>query len=140
VANFSGGDWRCLVSAAILLPCVGIATRWRSPARLLVWATSAKPAVRVLTADEIQRIASLVSIAANHHVLPTRCLVRSLTLARMLARRGVATDVRVGVRTDDQGFAAHAWVEWEGLPLNDTADVPAQFAILDSPGRDVSGV
>ena len=51
-------------------------------------------------------------------VLPTdsRCLVRSLVLLTLLQRRGVATTLVIGVRSDPE-FAAHAWVEHEGAPL-----------------------
>jgi Transglutaminase-like superfamily len=51
-------------------------------------------------------------------LLPTdsRCLMRSLVLTRMLARRGVYTKVVIGVR-QDPSFAAHAWVELDGQPL-----------------------
>jgi hypothetical protein len=51
-------------------------------------------------------------------LLPTdsRCLMRSLVLVRMLAVRGVASTLVIGVRTDPD-FAAHAWVEWEGAGL-----------------------
>ena len=46
----------------------------------------------------------------------TRCLVRSLVLLRMLARRGIDATIVVGVRSDSE-FAAHAWVEHCGRPL-----------------------
>ena len=39
-----------------------------------------------------------------------RCLMRSLTLMTVLARRGIASTVVIGVRTSD-GFGAHAWIE-----------------------------
>lgn len=50
--------------------------------------------------------------------LPTdsRCLTRSLVVLGLLARRGVATSLVIGVDVDP-GFAAHAWVEREGVPL-----------------------
>ncbi len=51
-------------------------------------------------------------------VLPTdgRCLIQSLVLTRMLAARDIDSRVVIGVRVDD-GFAAHAWVEYEGRPV-----------------------
>lgn len=45
-----------------------------------------------------------------------RCLVRSLTLLRLLSRRGLPATVVIGVRTEPE-FAAHAWVEMEGRPV-----------------------
>lgn len=51
-------------------------------------------------------------------LLPTdsRCLVRSLVLTRLLARRGLSSSLVIGVRTEPE-FAAHAWVEHAGEPL-----------------------
>jgi Transglutaminase-like superfamily len=51
-------------------------------------------------------------------LLPTdgRCLMRSLVLTGMLARRGVYSTVVIGVRPGAK-FEAHAWVEVDGQPL-----------------------
>ena len=46
----------------------------------------------------------------------TRCLVRSLVLTRMLARRGIAATLVIGARADPD-FLAHAWVEHAGEPV-----------------------
>lgn len=42
--------------------------------------------------------------------LDSRCLVRSLVLAEMLARRGIESRVVIGVKPSPN-FRAHAWVE-----------------------------
>jgi hypothetical protein len=56
-------------------------------------------------------------------VLPTdsRCLMRSLVLSRLLARRGIDSSLVLAVRSGDT-FAAHAWVEHQGCPLLEPAD------------------
>ena len=56
-------------------------------------------------------------------VLPmdSRCLVRSLVLSGLLARRGVSSTVVIGVQTDPK-FQAHAWVEHRGHALLPTGD------------------
>ena len=46
----------------------------------------------------------------------SRCLMRSLVLLRMLGRRGVVSQLVIGVRPGEQ-FEAHAWVEHDGHPL-----------------------
>jgi hypothetical protein len=46
----------------------------------------------------------------------TRCLAQSLTLTRMLARRGIESRLVIGVQPGER-FAAHAWVEHDGKPL-----------------------
>jgi hypothetical protein len=46
----------------------------------------------------------------------SRCLMRSLVLLRMLARRGVVCQLVIGVRPGEK-FEAHAWIEHHGHPL-----------------------
>ncbi len=46
----------------------------------------------------------------------TRCLIRSLVLTRMLARRHVTATLVIGARSTPD-FLAHAWVEYRGSPL-----------------------
>jgi hypothetical protein len=46
----------------------------------------------------------------------TRCLAQSLTLTRLLAARGVESQLVIGVQPGER-FAAHAWVEHAGVPL-----------------------
>ena len=46
----------------------------------------------------------------------SRCLMRSLVLLRMLARRGVVCQLVIGVRPGEK-FEAHAWIEHDGHPL-----------------------
>lgn len=56
------------------------------------------------------------AVAAAHRRLPwIPCLATAFAANRLLARRGVASKVWLGVRPDeDAGFAAHAWLEAEG--------------------------
>jgi Transglutaminase-like superfamily len=48
----------------------------------------------------------------------TRCLVRSVVLVGLLARRSVATTLVIGVLPGDR-LRAHAWVELDGQALLD---------------------
>ena len=48
--------------------------------------------------------------------LDSRCLVRSLVLLSVLARRGAETTLVIGVLAEPE-FAAHAWIEHRGVPL-----------------------
>ncbi len=57
-------------------------------------------------------------------LLPTdsRCLMRSLVLTAVLERRGIASRFVIGVRGAGDDFLAHAWVEYDGLPLLPAGD------------------
>jgi hypothetical protein len=47
----------------------------------------------------------------------TRCLMQSLVLTGLLAKRGVPTVLVLGVEDGGEAFGAHAWVEHGGKPL-----------------------
>lgn len=51
----------------------------------------------------------------------TRCLVRSLVLMRLLAKRGIAATLVIGARAEPD-FLAHAWVEYHGEPVLSPGD------------------
>ena len=42
---------------------------------------------------------------------------------------GVASELRLGFRNPEGRFEAHAWVEWNGVPLNDAPDVRSHYAV-----------
>jgi hypothetical protein len=59
-----------------------------------------------------------LSVVKTLRLLPadSRCLVRSLVLLSVLARRGAKATLVIGVKSDRE-FGAHAWVEYKGAPL-----------------------
>ena len=78
-------------------------------------------------------LAELVNTAARHTPFGANCLTRSLLLVWLLRRRGVASDLRIGVRLLQGVLQAHAWVERGGVPVNDSALVSRDFAPFDQP-------
>jgi hypothetical protein len=61
----------------------------------------------------------MILAAARNSPIPSTCLERSLALWWLLIRQGVATQFRIGVRKDGEKFAAHAWVERNGVALGE---------------------
>lgn len=78
------------------------------------------------------RLAALVASAARHHLRPTTCLTRALTLQALLRRQGHPADLRIGVRREDGALRAHAWVEHAGSPLGEPADVDLVYHPLST--------
>lgn len=58
-----------------------------------------------------------VAAAARHGLVAGTCLSRSLTLIKLMARRGMAGRLRIGVNLENGALEAHAWVEAGGVPL-----------------------
>jgi hypothetical protein len=119
-------DWCILFEGVTTLVIVQAALPLVNFPRLLSWATVVHAADWVAASPaSIERTVWLVGLAGRLVRLP--CLTRSLTLARILARRGVGADVRIGVRTENGKLLAHAWVEWRGRPLNEDPRSLEQF-------------
>ena len=78
--------------------------------------------------DIAHRIGRLVSIAANHGPYRATCLRQSLALWWLLRRRRIPAELRIGVRKDNAGLRAHAWVELDGRALNDPSGVCRTYA------------
>jgi hypothetical protein len=134
--------WRAKALAVLEAACVmhlaGLTLHSLGLKRWLAWLDKA-PAQRKsdLSAEQSVRLsASAVRWVERHSVFRwrarTNCLPRALTLSWLLARRSVPSQLRVGVRRDDRGaLAAHAWVEVDGRPVNEPADVHTQFVAFD---------
>ena len=73
----------------------------------------------------------MVRIAANHGLFRANCLEQSLTLSWLLKRRGIETDLRIGAQKHEGKFAAHAWIELDGVAINDSHDVGERFPVFD---------
>jgi len=56
------------------------------------------------------------------------CLGESLTLAVLLQRLSYPAALRIGARRAQVGLEAHAWVELDGVPLNDRPDIAADYS------------
>ena len=80
----------------------------------------------VVTAQNIARIVN----SASAQIFRNVCLPRSMTLWWMLGRRAIASELRIGVRKEADIFTAHAWLECQGIVLNDSAEVGTDFTVF----------
>jgi hypothetical protein len=127
-----GADQRRLLGLACALPVVEFSLRCCGTQRTASWLSRIiRPkAVHAPSTDELQqaeRLARLAAIAGRRGAVPARCLSQSLLVRAWLRRRGLDAVLQVGVRKDDAGFDAHAWVELEGRAL---AQAPLQHLPL----------
>jgi hypothetical protein len=125
--TFSSAERRLLLTSAFLLPILAAAVRVVGLVRVLGWVARESGETR-RPDTEAPTLAALVNAAANHLPIACSCLTRSLLLDWMLRRRGFASELRIGVRLVHDSLQAHAWVQLNGTPLNDTPDVAERFA------------
>lgn len=78
--------------------------------------------------DETARqIVRMEQAAARHLFFGTNCLEQSLVLWWLLRIRGIAAELRIGARKEENCFEAHAWVEFHGAILNGSGEEHLHF-------------
>lgn len=129
-----GRHRRLLLIALPTLPLLWVALRLFGFERLNRWldippARGAPPH----SFEEVADIGSLINSATFHLLGPNNCLIRSMYLHRVLRRRGVVSELRIGMRLSDSRLDAHAWVEVDGWPVNDAPDIGARYVAFEQP-------
>ena len=90
-------------------------------------------------AETVQKTCRMVKAAAHYGFLQPTCLVESLTLWYLLQLQRIPASLRIGVHKLAEKFEAHAWVECEGVALNQTEDAHPHYAAFDSGITDLPG-
>ena len=80
--------------------------------------------------DYINSVRKSVDLAARLTLFNADCVYKSLTLAIMLRRRSIPAVVCMGIYSFP--FGAHAWVEVNGLVVNDNAKFIRRFRRLEN--------
>ena len=77
-----------------------------------------RAADRGLGLDAVDPSAVARAVRRASRLVPmANCLPQALATYTLLARRGIESEVRLGVARDGQRFKAHAWVELDGIVL-----------------------
>ncbi len=124
-------QWR-LLQLGLMLPVVAGLLRMLGVmrcARLMQRSNSRRP-THPATVSEMQyaqRLAELAAIAGRRNAVRTTCLRQALLLQWLLRRRGLAAELRIGVRKQDAALDAHAWVELDGVALGEPDLAHAKF-------------
>ena len=118
-AQLSLADWRVLAQAWILFWISDLKLRI-PPFRLMLALpdiATARESDHPLAASVLARYAWLVSVAGRYSLVRSTCLKEALVLSSLLERRGIMTQLRIGVARQDGRFKAHAWLERNGQTI-----------------------
>ncbi len=127
--SLTAGEYAFLAMSLVLLPPVVVALRlvgYRRTRAMLRW-TSPSNTIPGFSISTAQRYGRLANIAANHALLPANCLPRSLFLWWILRWIGCESSVCFGATRKGAQLFAHAWVECQGVPVNDAQDVSDRY-------------
>ncbi len=122
--------------AVVLLPLVALSLRWRgfraTQAALERFLPKANPEPDAALANKDAAVtAHMVNAADRHGLVHPSCLAKSLTLWWLLARQGIPSRLRIGIRKEKERFEAHAWVERDGTALNEPDEHHHHYAAFD---------
>ena len=110
-------DFRMAVEAAALILPIELALQRRVSLDRLVGRLARTDRTGSRTID-VGRAARLVEAVTACYPAAT-CLKKSLILFRLLRKRGIPAELRLGVRKVDDEFSSHAWIECEGRAFLD---------------------
>jgi Transglutaminase-like superfamily len=76
----------------------------------------------------IEKTSRMVRAASRCGSLRATCLAQSLALWFLLQQQNISSAIKIGVRKRNTRLEAHAWVERDGVTLNETDEVHQHYA------------
>src|SRR5215470_15033809 len=127
---------RIFLRAAALLPWVALRLRVQGFRVTKNWlqsfAKNNSANISLGTAERAQLTAQMVRAAARHGIGHPSCLEESLVLLHLLSAQGIAAQLRIGVKKNIPQFEAHAWIECEGIALNESEALHDHYAPFEA--------
>jgi Transglutaminase-like superfamily len=123
--------------AMVLLPLVALSLRCRglraTQSSLKLFLSDSRPEHDPsLVSKDAAVAAHMVNAADLHGLFHPSCLAKSLTLWWLLARRGISSHLRIGIRKENEKMEAHAWVERDGEALNEPDEHHHHYSAFDA--------
>ncbi len=128
---------KLFLRALLLLPVVSVSLKLRGfqPTRTTLQKTLS-PASPQPHTNSINQLAALtvhmVNAADRHGPVHPSCLAKSLALWWLLGRQGITSRLRIGIRKENGTLEAHAWVERDGIALNEPEEHHRHYAAFDA--------
>jgi hypothetical protein len=129
IRALNAAQWRVVATSVVLLPLIQVMLKSRGLKRTAAL-LAARSDRQLGSPDRVEAasMADAVSLVAGRKVVGALCLGRSLLLWFLLRRRGMDAELVVGTKAPvDEAWMAHAWVELDGRPVNDVADVREHY-------------
>ena len=140
LARLDASEWRNLFAAQYAIVAAQFYVWFRKRGGL-VSSVAAKPEETTPDGPVDPRVIALgkaVDRTASYGLVRAHCLVRSIALKRLLEDKGFpGAVIRVGVRPNNGGMQAHAWVEYNGTVIGDKERHVVQFDQLSGIDLDI---
>ena len=133
-SRLSPKDWLLFIQAWIWLLLFDLGLRTRPFPELQTFAARLIPNP-TLSPEQTENLLLTLRIAIDrahyNHLYPMTCLRRALTLQRLLAKRGISTELKIGARKDNGKLNAHAWIEYQGQTIGEPEEITERFSVLE---------
>ncbi|MEZ5428366.1 MAG: lasso peptide biosynthesis B2 protein [Pyrinomonadaceae bacterium] len=127
------------IQIATLVPLVqlGIKTvKFKRTFRILQFFQKRRPANPANRLKTVRRYQNYLNLFHKQFPFLGKCLAGSLALWFLLRRKGIETELRFGVKKEDEKLLAHSWIEYRGKLLEtQNSYVPFPGSILEEVGR-----
>jgi hypothetical protein len=128
---------RIFLRATVILPVVALSLRLRgfraTHATLQKSISSGIPELdSALATKHVVLTAHMVNAADRHGLVHPSCLAKSMALWWLLGRQGISSELRIGIRKENEKFQAHAWVERDETALNEPEEHHHHYAVFDA--------
>jgi hypothetical protein len=126
-----------LIGYAWLLPGIHIALAGMGYRRLYIYLSEHPhtwppyPGSESQAMAEAKHTAWLVSVAARHGFYRATCLRQSLLIWWLLRRRGIDSELRIGVSNRDGQISAHAWISLGDNMFNEGSPEEMVYAAFE---------
>jgi len=125
---------RVFLGTTAMLPLVRLAiSRFGLARSLALMEARACSTRRSPAISDMRALGQLVNLAADHSPVASNCLARSLMLKWLLLRQGIECQLHIGVRITGGVLEAHAWIQYQGEPINDRQENCESFSAFDTP-------
>ena len=117
----------------IILPVISLWLSLFGLKRMLILMRSSKssPVIEDVKAC-LKKTSKAFQAALRNSPCKGKCLSQSLALWWVLYWQHINCDICIGVRLQKGELSAHAWVEYKGVPLNESADIRERFSTFES--------
>lgn len=130
---------RLFWSATALLVSIRASLRMRGYGKTQKWLQRRAESHQHVSAREgpasrkyVDLACHMVKSAGYHGEMQASCLEESLALWYLLRVAGLRPKLRIGVRKSEAKFEAHAWIELDGVPLNEPEQSHKHYAAFDA--------
>ena len=80
---------------------------------------------------EVRQLIKISESVARHHFIKVNCLRRCMVQKSLLDRMGISSHLIIGVKKNQQIFAAHCWLTYQNHIINDTQDTTSEYVALE---------